>query len=60
MDFIFEPPHLFEDLVAGFFLFFLWDKVLRKNRVGEPLAKSSKFDTTKIPDTSLQRGRAKM
>ena len=42
-----------------FFSSFLWEKVPRKHPPGKSPAKSSKIFTTKIPDTCLQRGRAK-
>ena len=56
--FIFEPPDFFADFVAGFFLLIFVGKSAQKNPPGKSPAKSSKFYTTKIPDTFLQRGRA--
>ena len=57
--FIFGPPDFFADFVAGFFLLIFVGKSVQKNPPGKSPAKSSKFYTTKIPDTFLQRGRAK-
>ena len=57
--FVFGPPDFFADFVAGFFLLIFVGKSAQKNPPGKSPAKSSKFYTTKIPDTFLQRGRAK-
>ena len=57
--FIFEPPDFFADFLAGFFLLSFVGKSAQKNPPGKSPAKSSKIYTTKIPDTFLQRGRAK-
>ena len=48
--FIFEPPDVL--------FFFVVGESAQKNPPGKTPAKSSKFYTTKIPDTFLQRGRA--
>ena len=56
---IFGPPDFFADFVAGFFLLIFVGKSAQKNPPGKSPAKSSKICTTKIPDTFLQRGRAK-
>ena len=57
--FIFGPPDFFADFLAGFFLLIFVGKSAQKNPPGKSPPKSSKFCTTKIPDTFLQRGRAK-
>ena len=57
--FIFGPPDFFADFLAGFFLLIFVGKSAQKNPPGKSPAKSSKNYTTKIPDTFLQRGRAK-
>ena len=57
--YIFGPPVSFADFVAGFFLLIFVGKSAQKNPPGKSPAKSSKIYTTKIPDTFLQRGRAK-
>ena len=57
--FVFGPPDFFADFVAGFFLLIFVGKSAQKNPPGKSPAKSSKIYTTKIPDTFLQRGRAK-
>ena len=57
--FIFEPPDFFADFLAGSFLLIFAGKSAQKNPPGKSPAKSSKIYTTKIPDTFLQRGRAK-
>ena len=43
-------------LSPDYFASFLWGKSAQKNPPGKSLAKSSKFYTTKIPGTFLQRG----
>ena len=58
--FIFGPPVFYADFVAGFLLLMFVGKSAQKNPAWKSLAKSSKFYTTKIPDTFLQRGRAKI
>ena len=53
--------NFFVDFVAGFFLLiFFVEKSAQKNPPGKSPAKSSKIYTTKIPDTFLQSGRAKI
>ena len=58
--FIFEPPDFFADFLAGFFLLIFVGKSAQKNPPRKSPGKSSKIYTTKIPDTFLQRGRAKL
>ena len=58
--FIFEPPDFFADFLAGFFLLIFVGKSAQKNPPRKSPGKSSKIYTTKIPDTFLQRGRAKI
>ena len=57
--FIFVPLDFCADFVAGFFLLIFVGKSAQKNPPRKSPAKSSKIYTTKIPDTFLQRGRAK-
>ena len=57
--FIFGPPDFFADFVAGLFLLIFVGKSVKKNPPGKSPAKSSNIYTAKIPDTFLQRGRAK-
>ena len=57
--FIFGPPDFPADFLAGFFLLIFVGKSAQKNPPGKSPAKSSKNYTAKIPDTVLQRGRAK-
>ena len=58
--FIFEPPDFFADFLAGFFLLIFVGKSAQKNPPRKSPGKPSKIYTTKIPDTFLQRGRAKI
>ena len=60
MDFYFGPPDFFTDFVVGFVLLIFVGKSGQENPPGKSPAKSSKIYTTKIPDTFLQRGRAKV
>ena len=57
--FIIGSPDFFADFVAGFYLLIFVGKSAQKNPPGKSPAKSSKIYTTKIPDTFLQRSRAK-
>ena len=59
-DFLFLARRIFSRILSPDFLSsFLWGKSAQKNPPGKSPAKSSKIYTTKIPDTFLQRGRAK-
>ena len=58
-DFYFWAAGFFADFVAGFFLLIFVGKRAQKNPPGKSPAKSSKMCTTKVPNTFLQRGRAK-
>ena len=59
-DFYFWAAGFFRGFLAGFFLLIFVGKSAQKNPPGKSPAKSSKFYTTKIPDTFLQRGRTKI
>ena len=60
--FIFEPSDFFTDFLSGFFFSDFcgkkWPEKFSKKIPGK-IAKSSKINTTKVPNTYLQRGRAK-
>ena len=57
--FVFELSDFFADFLAGFLLLIFVRKSGQKNYPRKSPAKSSKINTTKIPETFLQRGRAK-
>ena len=55
--FVFEPQDFFADLIAGFFLLIFVGKKCTEKSSRQILGKILQIDTTKIPDTVLQRGR---
>ena len=59
-DFYFEPPDFVADFVARFVSSFLWAIVPRKILQENPCKILQKMCTTKVPNTFLQRGRAKL
>ena len=54
---VFGPPDVFADFVTRLFRIIFVRTSAQKNPPGKSPAKSSKIYTTKIPDTSLQRGK---